>query len=227
VLSGPLVRWNEFMHQLDNRPFAPGWEERAVKGVVLVVIGLLQKVFLGDALAPMVAPVFAAAVQGDVAAGDAWQGVLAFTFQIYFDFSGYSDIAIGLALLFGVRLPENFAAPYRATSVREFWRRWHMTLSRFLRDYLYDVALEIAERGRDRVAELGIADRVAGLVCGRILDERGEMRPDPVDQVLAADRAGTEILGVGLERDRGRRTRRQCHDEIGVCLADVGHGSYL
>jgi D-alanyl-lipoteichoic acid acyltransferase DltB (MBOAT superfamily) len=105
--------------------------------MLLIVLGLLQKVFLGDRLATLVEPAFTAAILHPVAAGLAWQGVLAFTFQIFFDFSGYSDIAIGLALLLGIRLPENFAAPYRATSLREFWRRWHMTLSRFLRDYLY------------------------------------------------------------------------------------------
>src|SRR6202042_1250564 len=67
----------------------------------------------------------------------AWLGVLSFTFQIYFDFSAYSDMAIGIALLFGFRLPINFNAPYRAASIADFWRRWHITLSRFLRDYLY------------------------------------------------------------------------------------------
>ena len=68
---------------------------------------------------------------------EAWQGTLAFTFQIYFDFSGYTDMALGLALLFGIVLPQNFEAPYRALGIQDFWRRWHMTLSRFLRDYLY------------------------------------------------------------------------------------------
>jgi alginate O-acetyltransferase complex protein AlgI len=72
-----------------------------------------------------------------VAAGAAWQATLGFTFQIYFDFSGYTDMALGIALLFGVALPQNFQAPYRAKSLQDFWRRWHMTLSRFLRDYLY------------------------------------------------------------------------------------------
>jgi D-alanyl-lipoteichoic acid acyltransferase DltB (MBOAT superfamily) len=68
---------------------------------------------------------------------EAWQATLGFTFQIYFDFSGYTDMALGIALMFGIVLPQNFDAPYRATSLRDFWRRWHMTLSRFLRDYLY------------------------------------------------------------------------------------------
>jgi alginate O-acetyltransferase complex protein AlgI len=166
VLSGPLVRWHEFMHQLDSNPFAPGWERRAVTGALLIVLGLLQKVFLGDRLATVVEPAFAAAAVHPVAAGLAWQGILAFTFQIFFDFSGYSDIAIGLGLLFGVRLPENFAAPYRATSLRAFWRRWHMTLSRFLRDYLY-VRFGGNRHGLDRqVAAVLVTMALGGLWHG-------------------------------------------------------------
>ncbi len=137
VLSGPLVRWSELVHQLDLPPFAQGWEARAVRGILFIVIGLAEKTFLGDRLAPLVETAFSAAANGAVPGALAWQGLLAFTFQIFFDFSGYTDIAIGLGLLLGVRLPDNFAAPYRATSLQDFWRRWHMTLSRFLRDYLY------------------------------------------------------------------------------------------
>jgi D-alanyl-lipoteichoic acid acyltransferase DltB (MBOAT superfamily) len=86
----------------------------------------------------VVTPVFGAADGGDlVTLVGAWRGALAYTFQLYFDFSGYSDMAIGLARLFGVRLPLNFHSPYKAASITDFWRRWHMTLSGFLRDYLY------------------------------------------------------------------------------------------
>jgi len=105
---------------------------------VLLVIGLAKKVLLADPLGRIADPLFAKAAAGAALSfGDSWTAALAFTFQIYFDFSGYSDMAIGIALLFGYQLPFNFNAPYQATSVREFWRRWHMTLSRFLRDYLY------------------------------------------------------------------------------------------
>ncbi|HUB94707.1 MAG TPA: MBOAT family O-acyltransferase, partial [Stellaceae bacterium] len=90
-----------------------------------------------DALASHADPVFAAAATGAVTPGEAWTAALAFPFQIYFDFSGYSDMAIGLGLMLGFTLPLNFNAPYRSTGLREFWQRWHMTLSRFLRDYLY------------------------------------------------------------------------------------------
>ena len=139
VLAGPLVRWSEIMHQFDERPYArPDAAERIGRGLMLLTIGLAKKVFLGDPLAAYVNPVFQAAEAGRVVgAAEAWQAVLGFTFQIYFDFSGYTDMALGIALLFGIVLPQNFDVPYRATSLRDFWRRWHMTLSRFLRDYLY------------------------------------------------------------------------------------------
>lgn len=139
VLAGPLVRWREIMHQFEERPYQrPDAAERVARGLMLLTAGLAKKVLLGDPLAEYANPVFAAAAAGKViSVAEAWQGVLAFTFQIYFDFSGYTDMALGLALLFGIVLPQNFDAPYRSVSIQDFWRRWHMTLSRFLRDYLY------------------------------------------------------------------------------------------
>lgn len=139
VLAGPLVRWREIMHQFEERPYKrPDAAERVARGLMLLTAGLAKKVLLGDPLAEYANPVFAAAAAGKViSVAEAWQGVLAFTFQIYFDFSGYTDMALGLALLFGIMLPQNFDAPYRSVSIQDFWRRWHMTLSRFLRDYLY------------------------------------------------------------------------------------------
>ncbi|MBP1180099.1 MBOAT family O-acyltransferase [Methylobacterium sp. PvR107] len=139
VLAGPLVRWSEIMHQFDEAPYArPDAAERFARGLMLLTVGLAKKVFLGDPLADYVNPVFQAAAAGKaVTVVEAWQATLGFTFQIYFDFSGYTDMALGIALLFGLVLPQNFDVPYRATSLSDFWRRWHMTLSRFLRDYLY------------------------------------------------------------------------------------------
>ncbi|WP_332694191.1 MBOAT family O-acyltransferase [Bosea sp. (in: a-proteobacteria)] len=139
VLAGPLVRWREIMHQFEERPYLRSdAAERIARGLILLTIGLAKKVLLGDPLAEYANPVFAAAAAGKaIALAEAWQATLAFTFQIYFDFSGYTDMALGLALLFGIVLPQNFEAPYRAVSLQDFWRRWHMTLSRFLRDYLY------------------------------------------------------------------------------------------
>jgi D-alanyl-lipoteichoic acid acyltransferase DltB (MBOAT superfamily) len=113
------------------------WENLSV-GLTIFTLGLFKKVVLADGVAPFAAPVFAAAAAGETLSFfPAWCGALAFTFQLYFDFSGYSDMAIGVSRLFGVRLPLNFNSPYKAVSIVDFWRRWHMTLSRFLRDYLY------------------------------------------------------------------------------------------
>ncbi|MBL8587122.1 MAG: MBOAT family protein [Methylobacteriaceae bacterium] len=138
VLSGPLVRWREILAQFDVDPFRPGWRRAMAAGLALLILGLAKKVFLADPLAADVAPVYAEAAKGGaIALESAWQALIGFTFQIYFDFSGYTDMALGLALMFGITLPQNFRAPYRAASLRDFWRDWHMTLSRFLRDYLY------------------------------------------------------------------------------------------
>jgi D-alanyl-lipoteichoic acid acyltransferase DltB (MBOAT superfamily) len=138
VLSGPLVRWHEVMHQFEMRAFGPGWQERLGRGLMLVALGLAKKTLFGDGLAGYANPVFTLAAEArPLTVMQTWEGVLAFTFQIYFDFSGYTDMALGVALMLGITLPQNFNVPYRATSISDFWRRWHMTLSRFLRDYLY------------------------------------------------------------------------------------------
>ena len=138
VLAGPLVRWSEIMHQFEERALCARTGRGAARGIMLLVIGLAKKVFVGDPLGGLRQP--GVPGRGRRQAGpvrDAWQATLGFTFQIYFDFSGYTDMALGLALMFGIVLPQNFDKPYISTSLREFWRRWHMTLSRFLRDYLY------------------------------------------------------------------------------------------
>jgi len=137
LIAGPIVRLNEFLPQLDLRRFRVGLDNLAV-GLTIFSIGLCKKTLLADHFAIVANDVFAAAERGDpVSVIAAWCGTLAFSMQIYFDFSGYSDMAIGLARMFGIRLPENFRSPYKASSFIEFWRRWHITLSRFLRDYLY------------------------------------------------------------------------------------------
>ena len=137
ILAGPLVRYYQMVPQFRLCPLREGWEARCVQGIALFLMGLGKKVLLADALAALADPVFAASADRALAMGEAWTAALAFPFQIYFDFSGYSDMAIGLGLMLGFGLPVNFNAPYRADGLREFWRRWHMTLSRFLRDYLY------------------------------------------------------------------------------------------
>jgi alginate O-acetyltransferase complex protein AlgI len=135
LIAGPIIRHNEIIPQFDLSPLRPGLSERSASGIAFFVIGCAKKVFLADPLARIVDLIFGA---GSLPAlGDAWLGALAFTFQLFLDFSAYSEMAIGLGLMLGFRFPDNFNVPYRATSIREFWRRWHMTLSRFLRDYLY------------------------------------------------------------------------------------------
>jgi D-alanyl-lipoteichoic acid acyltransferase DltB (MBOAT superfamily) len=111
--------------------------DRLAIGLTIFIIGLFKKAVIADFLATIADPVFAAAIKGAVAGVDAWGGTLAYSLQIYFDFSGYCDMAIGMSLLFGIVLPFNFDAPYKSKSIAEFWHRWHITLSRFLRDYLY------------------------------------------------------------------------------------------
>jgi alginate O-acetyltransferase complex protein AlgI len=137
LIAGPLVRHNEIIPQFAADPRRPEMWENLSRGFILFLIGVTKKTGLADTLAMLVDPLFHQALQAPLTAAEAWIATAGYTLQIYFDFSGYSDMAIGLALMFGLRLPMNFNAPYRAVSVRDFWRRWHMTLSRFLRDYLY------------------------------------------------------------------------------------------
>jgi D-alanyl-lipoteichoic acid acyltransferase DltB (MBOAT superfamily) len=137
LIAGPLVRHNEIIHQFRANPRGPAMWENLSRGFILFVIGVAKKVVLADTLAMVADPLFQQAATAPLGAAPAWVAAGAYTLQIYFDFSGYSDMAIGLAMMFGLRLPYNFDAPYTAVSVRDFWRRWHMTLSRFLRDYLY------------------------------------------------------------------------------------------
>jgi len=136
LLAGPIVRHRELMPQFSSRErLHPLWSNMAI-GVSIFAIGLFKKTVLADGLAGNVEPVFDTRWLPKVDFFLAWGSSLSYTFQLYFDFSGYSDMAVGVARIFGVRLPVNFFSPYKATSIIEFWRRWHITLSRYLRDYL-------------------------------------------------------------------------------------------
>lgn len=138
LIAGPIVHHRPLIAQTvagANPLF--GKTAVLVAGLSFFAIGLFKKVVLADSLARYATPVFDLARQTVPDGAAAWQGMLAYTLQLYFDFSAYSDMAIGLALMFGFKLPLNFTSPYKATSIIEFWRRWHMTLSTFLRDYLY------------------------------------------------------------------------------------------
>ncbi len=136
LIAGPVLHHKEMMPQFDeDRNYRLHLNNIAI-GLSVFSIGLAKKVLLADNLAVYAAPAFSPHSDAPTFFL-AWGCALAYTFQLYFDFSGYSDMAIGLSRLFGVRLPLNFNSPYKALNITEFWRRWHMTLSRFLRDYLY------------------------------------------------------------------------------------------
>jgi len=138
LISGPVLHHKEMMPQFDQASTYRYSNEHLTVGLTIIALGLFKKVVFADGVATFATPVFAAAEQGEMLnLFQAWGGALAYTLQLYFDFSGYSDMAIGLSYMIGVRLPINFNSPYKATSITDFWRRWHMTLSRFLRDYLY------------------------------------------------------------------------------------------
>lgn len=135
-IAGPIVRYGEIRGEIESR-LRPRTQD-VVFGLSRFGWGLAKKVVIADSCGLVVAQVWADAEAGrELTAGAAWLGALAFTVQIYFDFSGYSDMAIGLARVFNFHFPENFAGPYRSASATEFWRRWHMTLSRWFRDYVY------------------------------------------------------------------------------------------
>jgi D-alanyl-lipoteichoic acid acyltransferase DltB (MBOAT superfamily) len=152
LIAGPIVRHDEIIGQFARSPLREGLSERLGRGAVLFVIGLCKKVLLADPLADVADPLFAAAGAGTTLGfTEGWGAVIAFGLQIYYDFSAYTDMALGLGLVFGFVLPANFDMPYRASSIRDFWRRWHMTLSRFLRDYLY-IPLGGSRRGALRQA---------------------------------------------------------------------------
>jgi D-alanyl-lipoteichoic acid acyltransferase DltB (MBOAT superfamily) len=136
LIAGPIVRHWEIMPQFVDRELKASRDNFGV-GLALFLFGLFKK-YLADLAAPYADAVYnGAAHHAVISTFDAWIGTLAFALQIYFDFSAYSDMAIGLARLFGVKFPSNFDSPYRATSVIVFWERWHRTLTRFLREYVY------------------------------------------------------------------------------------------
>lgn len=138
LLAGPVLHHREMMPQLQLRKnYQLDWDNIAT-GLLLFTLGLCKKTLIADELAPYANAIFDGVHHGWLPTTyEAWSGALAYTLQIYFDFSGYTDMALGIALMFNIHLPINFDSPYKSTSIIDFWRRWHMTLSRYLRDYLY------------------------------------------------------------------------------------------
>ena len=136
LIAGPIFHHREIIPQIQSLTAGRSvLASQIATGLFVLSLGLFKKVIIADNLAPMADPVFADVASASIF--DAWVAALAYSFQLYFDFSGYSDMAIGLGLLFGIELPVNFNSPYKSLNIAEFWRRWHITLGRFLRDYVY------------------------------------------------------------------------------------------
>jgi alginate O-acetyltransferase complex protein AlgI len=134
LIAGPILHHKDMIPQFERAESKRPDPHLILCGLIIFAIGLFKKTCLADGIQPLVVLAFGPATPSF---DQAWIGALAYTFQLYFDFSGYSDMAIGISLMFGIFLPLNFNSPYKAASIIDFWRRWHMTLSQFLRDYLY------------------------------------------------------------------------------------------
>ena len=147
VISGPITTGKEIMGQFKNEENRKVNYNNLAKGIYLFVIGLFKKIVIANTIALWVDNGYSSA--GDMNFIATWVVILTYTLQIYFDFSGYSDMAVGIAKMFNINLPYNFNSPYKANSVREFWRRWHITLSRFLTNYIY-IPLGGSRKGKIR-----------------------------------------------------------------------------
>ncbi|TMH59083.1 MAG: MBOAT family protein [Betaproteobacteria bacterium] len=197
LLAGPILHHSEMMPQFASPSNKQAQPFHLAAGLFLLAIGLVKKVCLADPLAPVAAAGFDHPEA--ISALGAWLAVLAYTLQIYFDFSGYTDMALGAARMFNIQMPVNFNSPYHSTDIREFWRRWHMTLSRFLREYLY-IPLGGNRLGDARTAVNVMATFLlgglwhgaawtfvawgalhgAGLVCLRVWERAGYRLPRPI-----------------------------------------------
>ena len=163
LIAGPILHHRDMIPQFERAETKRADPHLILCGLIIFAIGLFKKTCLADGIQPLVSQAFG---PNAPTFDQAWIGVLAYTFQLYFDFSGYSDMAIGISLMFGIFLPLNFDSPYKATSIIDFWRRWHMTLSQFLRDYLY-IPLGGNRRGRVlRYVNLMITMLLGGLWHG-------------------------------------------------------------
>ena len=134
LIAGPIIRFNTIADEIKDRS-ANYTRDYKLSGLYLFIIGLAKKVLIANQIGEQVDQIFA--IEGEVSAYLSWMGIVAYSMQIYFDFAGYSDMAIGLGKMLGFNFPENFKSPYTSKSITEFWRRWHITLGAFMRDYLY------------------------------------------------------------------------------------------
>ena len=199
LVAGPIVRFSEIADQLVQRSHTV---TKCARGVAFISVGLAKKILLANPCGQIADLAFDA---GSIAALDAWYGVTAYAFQIYFDFSAYSDMAIGLGLMLGFVFPKNFDSPYRSRSITEFWRRWHISLSTWLRDYLY-VPLGGNRRGPGRTyINLAVVMLLGGLWHGAAWNF-----------VIWGGLHGALLAG---ERLRGRRPRHSWVPEHGRVAA--------
>lgn len=161
LIAGPIVHYREMMPQFKAASCRFDQEEFAV-GLTLLIFGLFKKVVFADSIARYVTPIYDhSAAGGETSLLLAWMAAIGFTLQVYFDFSGYTDMALGLARFFGIRLPQNFNSPLRASSIIDFWLRWHMTLTRFLTAYIYNPLLLWLTRRRLAKGRSGFSGRDA------------------------------------------------------------------
>lgn len=138
LIAGPIVHYSEILPQFSRQSLSKFRGRDLAVGSTIFILGLAKKVILADSIAATANPIFDAADGGvTIYFAEAWMGAIAYALQLYFDFSGYSDMAIGIGRMVGVQLPQNFNSPYKANNIIDFWRWWHMTLSKFLKDYLY------------------------------------------------------------------------------------------
>jgi alginate O-acetyltransferase complex protein AlgI len=209
LIAGPIIRYHEIADQIRHPPPRSRRLDDMADGFPRFSLGLAKKVLIADQVAPISSAAFGHA--DSLTSPAAWLGALAYTVQIYFDFSGYSDMAIGLGRMFGFRFPENFNRPYSSVSVTDFWRRWHMTLSRWFRDYVY-IPLGGSRAGdRTTYRNLLLVFLLVGLWHGAawtfvlwgmyhgallIFERRSGIRRLPDDYASAARRAATFLLVV-------------------------------
>ena len=193
LIAGPILHHGEMMPQFRQRGRVRFVPEDLIVGIAIFVIGLAKKSLIADPTALAVGPAFDHA--GQVQFFAAWQGALSYSLQLYFDFSGYSDMAIGLSRMFGIRFPLNFASPYKAQSVIEYWQRWHMTLTRYLTQYVFNPLSIIVMRRlnairRSQGVRVSRTDRFIALIA----------IPLPITMILAGiwHGAGLQFLVFGL-----------------------------
>ena len=167
LIAGPIIHHKEMIPQFENsNTYKFNYQNLAV-GLTVFFMGLFKKTVLADGIAPHAVVVYSIADSGQILTFlEAWLGGFCYAFQLYFDFSGYSDMAIGSSLMLGIRLPLNFHSPYKAVNIFEFWRRWHMTLSRFLREYIYTPLSHGKKKSWQLMMNLSITMVIGGLWHG-------------------------------------------------------------